>query len=144
MWINDNSIGSRLRDFNQGDAPLGLILDELQRLRDRFIKAVALKRGLTVAEVRESADMFDSERPARIAEIDALADDCEDDREVDPADWYDLDALYDAIKAGDAPLTTDLPVFADWNNPEGVWSWDETHMIVGTCADDVELVARSA
>lgn len=27
-------------------------------------------------------------------------------------------------------------------NTSGVWSWDQTHVIIGTCADDLEIVAR--
>ena len=55
-----------------------------------------------------------------------------------------LDELFAALRAGDVELSADLPVFApEWENPEGVWSWDETRAIVGTCADDLEILDRS-
>jgi hypothetical protein len=39
---------------------------------------------------------------------------------------------------------SDLPVFGGPPaDGEGVWSWDATHMLVGTCADDLELVRRT-
>ncbi len=40
--------------------------------------------------------------------------------------------------------STDLPTFGG-EEPActlGVWSWDETHMLVGTCNDDLEIVER--
>lgn len=42
--------------------------------------------------------------------------------------------------------TTSLPTFGgnEPENTQGVWSWDETHMIVGTCPSDMEIVSRAA
>ena len=39
----------------------------------------------------------------------------------------------------------DLPTFggATPEDTDGVWSWDETHLLVGTCSDDYEIVART-
>lgn len=39
---------------------------------------------------------------------------------------------------------TDLPTFGgeEPDDVEGVWSWDETHLIVGTCANDLWAVDR--
>jgi len=40
---------------------------------------------------------------------------------------------------------TDLPTFGgeEPRDTLGVWSWDEDSLLVGTCADDLEVVARS-
>lgn len=37
-----------------------------------------------------------------------------------------------------------LPTFGgvDIEDTSGVWSWDATHQIVGTCPADIEIVAR--
>jgi len=39
---------------------------------------------------------------------------------------------------------TSLPTFggAEPKDTTGIWSWDETRMIVGTCADDIKIVRR--
>jgi hypothetical protein len=42
-------------------------------------------------------------------------------------DWSSLETF-----GGDEPALT-----------SGVWSWDETHMIVGSCAEDVKIVPRN-
>ena len=37
----------------------------------------------------------------------------------------------------------DLPVFGGAHAyGMNVWSWDETHLLIGTCADDLEVVPR--
>ena len=56
-----------------------------------------------------------------------------------------LAGLLASLKSGDEELSDDLPVFGDpqWNNPVGVWSWDDTDAIVGTCADDLRIVPKS-
>lgn len=40
---------------------------------------------------------------------------------------------------------TSLPTFGgdEPNNTAGIWSWDADRVIVGTCADDVEIQPRS-
>ena len=55
-----------------------------------------------------------------------------------------LENLLESINRGDVELTDSLPVFgdADWNNPTGVWSWDEHNMIVGTCVSDLRIEQR--
>ena len=58
-----------------------------------------------------------------------------------------LQQLFDALKAGTVALDDNLPLFADeeWEPPAGgVWSWDATHMLEGTCVADLEIVARPA
>jgi len=57
-----------------------------------------------------------------------------------------LQELFEAMRANDPNLPEwhDLPTFGgpDIENTTGVWSWDATHYIEGTCADDLQLVAR--
>ena len=57
-----------------------------------------------------------------------------------------LQGLFEAMKANDPSLPEwhDLPTFGgpDIENTLGIWSWDATHYIEGTCADDLQLVAR--
>ncbi len=38
-----------------------------------------------------------------------------------------------------------LPTFggSEPSNTQECWSWDETHLIVGTCSADVEIISRS-
>ena len=60
-----------------------------------------------------------------------------------------LATLLDAIRGlsqdeyEDADLTS-LPTFGgpEPRSTEGVWSWDESSLLVGTCRDDFEIVAR--
>ena len=42
------------------------------------------------------------------------------------------------------PDWTSLPTFGgdEPHDTTGIWSWDEDRLIVGTCADDVEIVPR--
>lgn len=69
-----------------------------------------------------------------------------------------LAALYDLLlNATDAEWTaanlpwahgerdwTSLPVFGGDEpcDTSGIWSWDETRVITGTCAGDLEIVSR--
>jgi len=41
-------------------------------------------------------------------------------------------------------LSADLPLYSDCpvEDTEGVWSYDDTRMIVGLCRDDIEIVSR--
>ena len=78
--------------------------------------------------------------------------DCDGHRDSGPID--DLDDLCDALRLGgrvsvypegatQASDMDELPTFGgDVVTTELVWSWDSTRMIVGTCADDYEIVAR--
>lgn len=55
-----------------------------------------------------------------------------------------LRELLDAAQDGRVELTDDMPSFGG-EEPRctaGVWSWDETHLLVGRCADELELVSR--
>ena len=65
-----------------------------------------------------------------------------------------LKDLFDAMKAGSESImdpdhpgqwSTSLPTFGGEEpaSTAGVWSWDETHLIVGTCEDDLRIVARA-
>lgn len=55
----------------------------------------------------------------------------------------DLLALFGNL---DDRTATELPTFGG-EEPAGgtseVWSWDETRLLVGTCASDLRIVARS-
>lgn len=61
-----------------------------------------------------------------------------------------LDAVYQAMKANDSAVldhhnqwSSDLPTWGEGpSDTEGVWSWDAERMIVGTCADDLEIIER--
>ena len=57
-----------------------------------------------------------------------------------------LENLLESIKEGRVTLDDNLPVFgdADWNNPTGVWSWDDHNMIVGTCVSDIRIEPRKS
>jgi len=55
-----------------------------------------------------------------------------------------LTELLDAVVDGRVELTDDMPSFGG-EEPDctaGVWSWDETHILVGTHADELGLVSR--
>jgi len=57
-----------------------------------------------------------------------------------------LDVLLSAMQMHDEANWSDLPTFGgpDVTSPCcGVWSWDETRMIIGTCSKDVRIVDRS-
>lgn len=58
----------------------------------------------------------------------------------------ELQELFEAMKANDPSLPEwhDLPTFGGPNieDTTGKWSWDATHYIEGTCADDLQVVAR--
>lgn len=52
-----------------------------------------------------------------------------------------LSELFQWMKSQTTEWSSSLPLFGPKNiqNPEGVWSWDETHAIVGTCAQDLQI-----
>ena len=58
-----------------------------------------------------------------------------------------LQELFNAMRANDPNLPEwhNLPTFGgpDIENTTGIWSWDATHYIEGTCADDLQVVARA-
>lgn len=56
-----------------------------------------------------------------------------------------LDQLLEACRSEALPLHDDLPIFGTGEDPSntcGVWSWDDTRMMVGDCSDDLEIVER--
>jgi hypothetical protein len=57
--------------------------------------------------------------------------------------WAARGLPLDSNTHGD-PDWTSLPVFGGSEPDEttGIWSWDETHLIVGSSADDLEIVER--
>ena len=60
-----------------------------------------------------------------------------------------LDELFDALEWGEQFARadwTDLPIFGgeEPDDTSEVWSWDETRLLVGTCADDIEIINREA
>ena len=65
--------------------------------------------------------------------------------ETGPAHFDDLDALFEAVKDGRQELHEDLPNFGGPTPDDtmGVWSWDETRLLVATCGDDAEVVNRA-
>lgn len=63
------------------------------------------------------------------------------------ANLYDLLAAIRAIPEDvylDVDLTS-LPTFGgeEPSSTAGVWSWDEEHLLVGTCRDDFRIVPRT-
>ena len=72
----------------------------------------------------------------------AMVDDCHSGPKT-------LDDLFEQIKSGALDHLSgnewaELPVFGgtEPNCTIGVWSWDETRLLVGTCADDMRIVNR--
>lgn len=56
-----------------------------------------------------------------------------------------LQNLLNQIKNGEVKLDDNLPTFGGEPIDQiGVWSWDETHMLVGEAVDDLEMVERHA
>jgi hypothetical protein len=65
--------------------------------------------------------------------------------------WHAMIAnTWDGASWGGAPMAhgkldwASMPTFGG-DEPEdtgGVWSWDKTHLLVGSCADDLEIIAR--
>ena len=67
-------------------------------------------------------------------------------------EFANLDELFEAMREND-PRTLDrheqwssnLPTFGGADMDDlGVWSWDETRMICGTCGDDLKILPRAA
>ena len=60
--------------------------------------------------------------------------------------WADLESLLDAMRerCDILPQWDDLPTYGGEapENTMEVWSWDAGRLIVGTCADDVEIIPR--
>ena len=59
----------------------------------------------------------------------------------------DLDNLLNVLQTLDLEHVdiTSLPTFggSEPNSTLGVWSWDPDRLLVGTCADDFEIVDRA-
>ncbi len=57
-----------------------------------------------------------------------------------------LNELFDMMQNDDPSLPSwdSLPTFGgpEIDDTTGVWSWDETRKIVGTCSSDIEIVDR--
>jgi len=108
-------------------------------LRD-MQRSIARESDLTIAEVEAmSYVVTEDEYQAELAqkkEIEADSRLDEDGR---------LDDLLERIRAEDPtlPAWDDLPTYGPSpRDTVGVWSWDTTRQIVGTCSSDVEIVAR--
>ena len=56
-----------------------------------------------------------------------------------------LEILTDDSTEIDSDEMVALPTFGggEPDNTLGVWSWDETRLLVGSCSDDYEIVDRS-
>lgn len=59
-----------------------------------------------------------------------------------------LETLLEAIRAGayTEQQMTELPTFGGEEplDTDGIWSWDETRLIVGLCAEDMRIIDRRA
>ena len=75
--------------------------------------------------------------------LDALRDAPEADNTTAQSDYADRLGLPRRMAAID---WTSLPTFGgeEPQDTAGVWSWDATRLLVGTCADDLKIVARNA
>ena len=71
---------------------------------------------------------------------------------IDVKEFANLEELRNAMRIG-TPWTldphndawsTDLPSFGgdEPANTDGIWSWDEYRLLVGSCADDLEIIDR--
>lgn len=56
----------------------------------------------------------------------------------------DLDELFEAMRDGRIACFDELPTFggAEPDDTSGVWSWDTSRAIVGTCGEDIEIITR--
>ncbi len=72
---------------------------------------------------------------------------------ISEAYWRSLEDLEAALKEDDPAALdrdgawcTNLPTFGGEEpaNTAEIWSWDETRLLMGTCADDLEIVDRKA
>ena len=63
-----------------------------------------------------------------------------------PSQPLNLDELLAAVKAGKYhdDVMHELPVFggSEPRDTSGIWSWDETRLLVGTWDDDMKIVPR--
>jgi hypothetical protein len=57
----------------------------------------------------------------------------------------DLDELAEMMRDGRIACFDELPTFGgdEPDDTSGVWSWDAARVIVGTCADDIEIITRA-
>lgn len=55
-----------------------------------------------------------------------------------------LNDLFDSIKSGNTELNDSLPSFggAEPSSTIEVWSWDETHLLVGACVSELSIESR--
>ena len=79
-------------------------------------------------------DLLDQIRIAA-AELHQISDDPESDRDAEDEAAHALEQL----------LHPDLPTFGgpEPDDTSGVWSWDETRLLVGSCIDDLRIVPRA-
>ena len=56
-----------------------------------------------------------------------------------------LDELWQLMRDGIAMSWEHLPTYGgpDPADTSGVWSWDHSRLITGTCADDIQIVDRA-
>ena len=55
-----------------------------------------------------------------------------------------LNEMFGAMAGDQLLIWEDLPTFGGVypEDTECVWSWDETHLIIGSCSDDLKLISR--
>ena len=85
--------------------------------------------------------------PTTIRTLDELADTLRDSPQ---GNLWDCDEITAYAEQHGLPLAhgeidwTSLPTFGgvEPHSTEGVWSWDATRLLVGTCADDIRIIPR--
>jgi len=103
-------------------------------------RSIARESDYTIAEVEAmSYVVTEDEYRAELAQKKEIEADSRLDEDIR------LDELLERIRAEDPqlPAWDDLPTYGPSpRDTSGVWSWDATRQIVGTCSSDVEIVAR--
>lgn len=65
------------------------------------------------------------------------------DKDGDPIDAQEYAERHDLPHAHGEIDWTELPTFGgEESDRDGVWSWDEDRLLIGTCSDDLEIVRR--
>jgi hypothetical protein len=108
--------------------------------------------GLTYREAREYAQELADERGETVyVSGPGLGGEADEDigEAVEPSaaeEAATLDALLEAVRAGlySERQMTKLPTYGgpEPRDTAGVWSWDATRLLVGTCSEDFRLVPR--
>lgn len=108
------------------------------QIKDKF-KIVCEKKGLMMSHVVENliAEWLAPTKEKFLAQLQSLDD---------VLKFLKSDLTREEEMALGDNFYNELPVFGckDYNNADEVWSWNETHKIIGTCIENFEIVRISA